>query len=83
MITGKNIQKFNNTAVYYKPKRNNYLGAVVRSLRGISFPIGKDALVRHAERFNASNDVLYILDHFRDKYYGSMIDISNEAAKIE
>lgn len=49
--------------------------AVSHYLRGIDFPANRDALIRHARRQDADDEVLNLLDHMPNRDYGSMADV--------
>lgn len=49
--------------------------AVSHYLRGIDFPANRDALIRHARRRDADDEVLNLLDQMPNRDYGSMADV--------
>lgn len=57
------------------------LSAVGRYIKGVHFPAHKDDLVNQAKNNAAPQDVLNILDHFSDKNYKSVIEITKEVLK--
>lgn len=52
-------------------------------LAGISFPADKSQLIQHAQKNNAPNDVIQLLNQFDDKDYRSVIDVSKEMGRVE
>jgi len=57
------------------------LSAVGRYIKGVHFPAHKDDLVNQAKENAAPKDVLNILDHFSDKNYKSVVEITKEVLK--
>jgi hypothetical protein len=49
--------------------------AVLQYLRGIVFPADRNALIRHARRQDANDQILELLDHIPNRDYGSMADV--------
>lgn len=57
--------------------------AVERYIKGIDFPADRDNLIKQAEKNNAPEDVLHVLNQFEEKEYRTVIDIAKEVGRIE
>lgn len=57
--------------------------AVEHHIKGIHFPADKKALVDQAKANKAPDDVMYVLNKFKDKTYQSAIDVAKEVGNVE
>ena len=52
------------------------------SLKGIDYPAGRQDLIAHAQKNNAPEDVIAVIERFGDRTYRSAADVSEEFGKV-
>ena len=57
--------------------------AIEKYLKGIHYPAQKEDLVSQAKSNGAPQDVMNVLNRFKDKEYGSTVDVAKEVSNAE
>jgi len=54
---------------------------ITYSLKGMSFPAEKQALIQHAKQHSANNEVIVRLDKIEDRVYDNLADVTKQVGK--
>ncbi|MBE0602866.1 MAG: DUF2795 domain-containing protein [Deltaproteobacteria bacterium] len=54
---------------------------ITYSLKGMSFPAEKQALIQHAKEHSANNEVMERLDKIEDRVYDNIDDVTKQVGK--